>query len=347
MSSISNQPESGVVIDPKYRYTDIASLFIVAILLSLIVTLHLLPALFAGMLAYLMIHSIAALTSSRLSGHRSKILGAFVVTLVVLGVLGAATVGLIAFVRSETGIAALLEKMALILEDARSYIPASAATHLPADAEALRVTIIDWLKTHSAEMQTVGKEAGVFIAHVLIGSIIGAMAAFREAAVVAEMKPLAATLSIRVARFGLAFKQIVGAQAKISAINTVLTALYLLVALPLFGVHLPFVKTLILITFLVGLLPVVGNLLSNTFIIIVSLSHSSGAAVCSLAFLVLVHKAEYFLNAKIIGSEIEAQPWELLLAMLLMESIFGMAGVAAAPIFYAYLKTEARAYQLL
>ena len=38
------------------------------------------------------------------------------------------------------------------------------------------------------------------------------------------------------------------------------------------GIHLPLIKTMIAITFLVGLLPVIGNLISNTVIVVVSLS---------------------------------------------------------------------------
>ena len=50
--------------------------------------------------------------------------------------------------------------------------------------------------------------------------------------------------------------------------------------------------------------------------------------------------AEYFLNARIVGGEIHARAWELLLAMLLMEAAFGLAGLVAAPVFYAYIKRE-------
>ena len=117
-------------------------------------------------------------------------------------------------------------------------------------------------------------------------------------------------------------------------------ALYLAAALPLFGVHLPLTKTMIVVTFVAGLLPVVGNLVSNSVIFVVSLAHSPGVAISSLAFLVLIHKLEYFLNARIVGAEIRARAWELLTAMLLMESAFGLAGLVAAPICYAWLKDE-------
>jgi predicted PurR-regulated permease PerM len=120
-----------------------------------------------------------------------------------------------------------------------------------------------------------------------------------------------------------------------------LTALYLaVVLLPLLGIHLPLTKTMIVLTFVVGLLPVIGNLLSNTVIVIVSLAHSPQTAMSSLAFLVVVHKFEYFLNARIVGARISAQSWELLLAMVVMEAAFGLPGVIAAPIYYAWLKQE-------
>ena len=54
----------------------------------------------------------------------------------------------------------------------------------------------------------------------------------------------------------------------------------------------------------------------------------------------VIHKLEYFMNARIVGTEIRARAWELLLAMLVMEAAFGIPGLIAAPIYYAYLKDE-------
>jgi predicted PurR-regulated permease PerM len=91
----------------------------------------------------------------------------------------------------------------------------------------------------------------------------------------------------------------------------------------------------------------VGNLISNTVIVIVSMSHSFGVALGSLLFLVIIHKFEYFLNARIVGGQIRANAWELLIAMVLMEAAFGIAGVVAAPIYYAYIKSELRERELI
>jgi predicted PurR-regulated permease PerM len=103
---------------------------------------------------------------------------------------------------------------------------------------------------------------------------------------------------------------------------------------------LPLTKTLIAITFLAGLLPVIGNLISNTVIFVVALSNSTYVALVALIFLVVIHKLEYFLNARIVGTRIRASAWELLLAMIVLEVAFGIAGLIAAPVYYAYIKNE-------
>jgi predicted PurR-regulated permease PerM len=92
----------------------------------------------------------------------------------------------------------------------------------------------------------------------------------------------------------------------------------------------------------VGIMPVVGNLVSNTFIVVISMGISPAVGIASLVFLILIHKAEYFLNARIVGSEVQATAWELLSAMLLLESAFGVTGLVAAPVIYAWLKAEVK-----
>jgi predicted PurR-regulated permease PerM len=72
------------------------------------------------------------------------------------------------------------------------------------------------------------------------------------------------------------------------------------------------------------------------------LTISLSVAAIALAYLVIIHKLEYFVNAKIIGTKINASAWEVLLAMLIFESIFGLSGLIVAPIFYAYIKLECK-----
>ena len=159
--------------------------------------------------------------------------------------------------------------------------------------------------------------------------------------------PSSVALTTRAGNLVTAFRDVVFAQVKISAVNTMLTGIFLLVVLPLFGVYLPLAKTLVVATFVVGLLPVIGNLISNTLIFVMGLSISLWVAVAALAYLIVIHKLEYFLNARIIGTQIRARAWELLIAMLFMEAVFGAPGLIAAPIYYAYLKRELEAERLI
>ena len=207
--------------------------------------------------------------------------------------------------------------------------------------------VTEWLRNNASSLQFLGKEAGRYVAHIIIAMIVGGMLALREAMTEDYYKPFAKAMVQRARLFGRAFRNIVFAQVRISAVNTVFTGIYLAIILPLAGVELPFVKTMIMITFIVGLLPVVGNLISNSIIVIVSMSHSFAVALGSLLFLVIIHKFEYFLNARIVGGQIRANAWELLIAMVLMEAAFGIAGIVAAPIYYAYIKSELRVRELI
>ena len=79
-------------------------------------------------------------------------------------------------------------------------------------------------------------------------------------------------------------------------------------------------------------------MVSNSFIVVLSLGDSIGMASLSLAWLIGIHKLEYFLNAHIIGHKIKAAAWELLIAMFVMEAAFGLAGLVSAPVIYAQIK---------
>jgi predicted PurR-regulated permease PerM len=231
--------------------------------------------------------------------------------------------------------------MAEIVENSRELLPLWAAAWLPqGDESVVRAALVEWLRTHAHDIRKLSGDAGRGLLHFIIGLIIGSFVALREARPNLALAPLAQALSERVDRLGDAFRRVVFAQLRISALNALLTGIYLMIVLPSFGVHLPFTKTMIVVTFIVGLLPVLGNLISNTVIVVISLSHSLHVAAASLGFLVVIHKLEYFVNARIIGGQIQARAWELLIAMLVMEAAFGLQGVIAAPIFYAYLKKE-------
>ena len=102
-------------------------------------------------------------------------------------------------------------------------------------------------------------------------------------------------------------------------------------------------NTGIALAFVAGLIPIVGNLICNGVLTLVGLSVSPAVAAACLAFLIAIHKAEYFINAKVIGHRTQMGVWELLSVMFVMEAVFGPAGLVAAPLFYAYGKKELQA----
>src|SRR5207249_8907909 len=87
-------------------------------------------------------------------------------------------------------------------------------------------------------------------------------------------------VSSRFRDFYRSFAIVIGAQITISLINTALTAIFLL------SVRMPHAPLLIAVTFLCGLVPIAGNLLSNTVIVFVALMVSLKLAIFGLLFLV-------------------------------------------------------------
>jgi predicted PurR-regulated permease PerM len=339
-----NHPES-----PSVSRYDLAAWAISAVALIVIIELHLLPALLAGLLVFQLVDLLTPWLRVTALGHDGpRLLAVTLIATLVIAMLAAAGLGTVAFLRnSAESLPTLMQKMAQIMEDARTHLPDTLLAYVPADADALRIKLVDWLRGHAGSLQLAGRDFGRTFVHVLMGMIIGALLSLQKATPRAEQRPLSTAITGYAARLALAFRRVVFAQVWISAINTLFTWIYLDLVLPLFGVHLPLSKTLVAITFIAGLLPILGNLISNSAIIIVSFSKGLPIATASLAYLIVIHKLEYFLNARIIGANIRASAWELLIAMLVMEAAFGIPGLIAAPIFYAYFKEELRARELV
>jgi len=323
---------------------DIAAWIIAAVALALIIKLHLLSGLLAGLLVFKLVDVLTPWLRLRALGRDGpRILAVTLIASAVIAALIGIGVGLVALMRnSGETLPLLMQRMAQIIEDARAILPAALQSYIPDDAADLQTTLAGWLREHAAAVQLAGRGIGRSIAHILLGMVIGALISMQKASTHPQRRPLTEEIVRHAARMATSFQRVVFAQFWISLINTFFTWLYLDVVLRLFGVDLPLVKILVVLTFVVGLLPIIGNLISNTAIVIVCLSQGVPVAVASLAYLIVIHKLEYFLNARIIGSHINARAWELLIAMLVMEAAFGITGLIAAPIFYAYFKEELR-----
>lgn len=138
----------------------------------------------------------------------------------------------------------------------------------------------------------------------------------------------------RFTTFYQSFATVMGAQIVISAINTALTTVFLA------WNHYPHLGVVVVLTFVLGLLPILGNLLSNTLIIGIGLTLSERTAVLALVFLVVIHKLEYFLNSKIIGDRIRNPMWLTLLGLVIGERLMGIPGMILAPVVLHYIKVE-------
>jgi predicted PurR-regulated permease PerM len=130
------------------------------------------------------------------------------------------------------------------------------------------------------------------------------------------------------------FRTVMGAQLIISAINTSLTIIFVVAA------GLPHKIVIIGVTFLCGLIPVLGNIVSNIVIVGIGLTVSPRTAMIALLYLVVIHKLEYLLNSKIIGQRIGNPLWLTLLGLVIGERLLGISGMILAPVLLHYIKSE-------
>lgn len=214
------------------------------------------------------------------------------------------------------------------------------------DFESLREVVIDTLKQEAHYLQNVAHFAGSTTA-LLVFAVVGIVAA-GSLFLKTGLDPYRSThpvrnnlysiccdeVSIRFRDFYRSFATVMGAQITISLINTILTAIFVVT------VRLPHAPLVIAVTFLCGLVPIVGNLISNTIIIFLALTVSLKLAIGALIFLVAIHKLEYFLNSKIIGDRIRNPVWLTLIALIIGERLMGIPGLILAPVVLNYLRVE-------
>ncbi len=325
---------------PFWR-AELASHLLMLVLLGIILTHGLVPACFFGMLVYTIVRLAARPIEARLSAGWSRLIAltmiaGLVVTVLVAGVTSAEK----ALLQADWG--ALLERLRLSLTTLRSTLPPTLSSALPDDTSDMVSRLAGLAQGNASALSEFGI-AGIRASTLcLITGIIASMLAVEGAGM--AQGALGAAMGRRIFRLWTAFRKILGAQAKISAINTLLTAVYLLAALPLAGVTLPHSGLLVIVTFFAAFIPVVGNLLSNGAIVVLACTVNLQVAASAVVFLLVIHQFEYFLNARLVGNEVECKAWELLCVMLIGESLFGVSGVIAGPILYSWAKVESKPY---
>jgi predicted PurR-regulated permease PerM len=209
------------------------------------------------------------------------------------------------------------------------------------DLESLKVTTADVAKDEFLFVGNFARAATRQLVFVIV-AIVVAMSLFVRSAHRSPVQgaesnlftALAGEIQVRFRLFYESFERVMGAQIIISTINTILTAIFVGV------IGLKYLPLVVGLTFLCGLLPIVGNLISNSVIVGIAFTSSFKAAIAALVFLVLLHKLEYFLNSKIIGYRIKNPMWLTLLALVIGERFMGIPGMILAPVVLDYVKVE-------
>lgn len=330
------------------------SLLIISSIMLGILHYNFIVLLFSTMLTYMIIDGsnnlLAKLFKNNKDEHRFSTISTLIIVTIVASLISFGSYSLYNYIllsNISSDFSLILNKIISIIENNKLQ-----QFGLPTKITEIKNYIVTFLKSHTSDLTNISKHGLSALIYILIGIIVGAMLIFHvkvhhnNSNKLIEQNDVNSSLYIkqdiiaRIKNFKKAFSNVFVAQFKISLIDTILTGIYLYAVLPIFDVNLPFKFTILIIAFIVGLIPVVGNLISNTIIVLMSLSISIKVAMSSLIFLVVIHKLEYFLNAKIIGSQINSTAWELLLIMIVFEKIFGIGGIIVAPIYYAYFKQE-------
>jgi predicted PurR-regulated permease PerM len=288
-----------------------------------------------GLLVYAWTCLLADRLSQRFGPSRTvaAVAGAVVGTLVF-----AAFAGIVAWtvtLASADDLRTFLLRIEDSLDTLREALPDWLAGSIPADLLELRTRVFGWLRDHAASLGGLGGKLAHAVVQGIFAILVAAMAA------TATWKPRGLQSDEKfIGRLLLVLERVVLAQMRIALFNTSATALYLFVLLPAFDIVLPFRGLLCLFTLVTGVLPVLGNLLANTLVTLISLAVSPWVAIASLVFLVLIHKTEYFINARTVGARVQVASWEILAAMLAGEALFGVQGLVAAPLLYPFFKRE-------
>lgn len=258
-------------------------------------------------------------------------------------------------------VAAIFYGFVFFFREALSQLPKIADSSIPimikyanqygldlpfSDLETLNGLVVDAIKNELAEVGKFAEIATKEFVFLIIGLVIAVSIFLKSQLDLSEgnyvIKNNVYTvfcrhLSRRFATFFRSFEIVMGAQLIISIINTIFTGVFIMI------IGLPNPKIVLGLTFLCGILPIVGNLISNTVIVGIALITSPNSltpAIETLVFLVALHKMEYFLNSKIIGGRIHNPMWLTLLGLIFGESLMGIPGMILAPVVFSYVKLE-------
>src|ERR1700693_2848982 len=123
----------------------VTSWILAAIALFLVLKLHLLSALLAGLLTHELVRLLAPLVEKRLTSQGARLAALAALSVLTVALLIVLTFGIFAFFKSDTGNRqALLDKTDHILTDARTKLPLWIADNLPDNVERVKSHAGGW-----------------------------------------------------------------------------------------------------------------------------------------------------------------------------------------------------------
>src|SRR6185369_9540349 len=215
-----------------------ASYLLALIATPLVIHFHLLPTLFAGLAVHVLTVKLARRLPARWGGAAHKLALTAIILIVIGGMIGAGA-GLWAFLHGDKGMAALLSALAETLDNLKRTLPESLTASVPATIEELREEFVKLLRENGNRISSAGMAGVKTFVHIIFGMVIGGMTALHSFKRDHEWPALLAAMHDRAMALADAFDKVVFAQVKISALNTALTFIFLVLLLPLFGIHLP------------------------------------------------------------------------------------------------------------
>lgn len=224
------------------------------------------------------------------------------------------------------------------LNDLRPHLPKAIAKQLPSSIGAMNKKIDEAAAVFGKNAVGFGVTGMHLLFQLMFAVLIAGACSTKEKEGVAHNRLLRREWLARISEYSACFSTLMTAQLYVAVWNAFCTALFLYGILPLMGVELSFREALVIFTLLISLIPALGNMVANSVMAFLCLPHGISVVIAAIIFLVLVHKAEYLINARIIGQNVQASVPEMLIAILIGERLFGLSGLILGPVTYAYIK---------
>jgi predicted PurR-regulated permease PerM len=312
-----------------------------AIVFSLFIILqfHVTPAILAGLLGYVITKNIIEKAQTKYPNVKvkAKIVG------ITIGVFSVILLGIIITVivkaLNSDNSSELLSTLVETLNQARHLFPDSIVNYIPDSLSEAKAYLLKTFQSNINSFAAFGQNALNLLLFIVIGWLIGILIACKDKKEGTDSIFIKTWLNLWL-KLSESFRFVVFAQLKVAMFNSTVITIFLFIVSPILGWNIPYAKTLVLITFICGLLPIIGNLIANSIIFIIALTVSFPAAMTALGFSMAIHKLEYLIISKSLGADIGSDVWELLIVLFIGEILFGTSGLIFAPILYAFFKKE-------